>query len=355
MPSDNLTLVVNGQEYGGWTDIRVTRGIERMPSDFEIGATDRYPLQLANVDIAPMMTCEVYIGDDLAITGYIDRYRSVSRPNQHSVIISGRSKCCDLVDCAAEWPTGQINSGSLVVIAAKLAGVYGIKVNCSVTGMPVIPQFNLMLGEAAFEVIERIARYCAVLAYDMPDGSLQLAQVGTISAASGFAEGDNVLEGDVEFAADQRFSTYQAFIQSEDVLSDLGQGGNLLATVNDPNVTRHRGMVIIAEAGGGGLEVAQKRATWEMVRRAGRSRTVRVKVDSWRDSAGTLWTPNTLASVNLPSQKLVAAGFLISEVSYVRNDEDGTTADITLMPPDAFRPEPILLQPIFGDIAHTAS
>jgi prophage tail gpP-like protein len=92
-----------------------------------------------------------------------------------------------------------------------------------------------------------------------------------------------------------------------------------------------------------------------MVRRAGRSRTVRVKVDSWRDSAGTLWTPNTLASVNLPSQKLVAAGFLISEVSYVRNDEDGTTADITLMPPDAFRPEPILLQPIFGDIAHTAS
>ncbi len=355
MASDDLTLVVNGQEYAGWTDVRVTRGVERMPSDFEVSVTDKYPGQISTVDIAPQMACQVYIGQDLAITGYIDRFKPSIRPQQHVIAISGRSKCCDLVDCAAEWPTGQINSGSLLVIATNLAKVYGIPVNCLVSGLPAIPQFNLMLGESAYDIIERISRYTQVIAYDMPDGSLQLAQVGTVKAASGFSEGVNVQEADFIFAADQRYSTYQAFLQSEDVFSDLGNAGNLLATVIDPNVLRHRGMVIIAEAGGGGLEVAQKRATWEMLRRAGRSRAVQLKVDSWRDSAGTLWTPNTLAPISLPSLKMIADGFLISEVTYSRNDESGTTADVVLMPPDAFRPQPILLQPVFGDIGSTAS
>ena len=95
-----------------------------------------------------------------------------------------------------------------------------------------------------------------------------------------------------------------------------------------------------------------------MARRAGRSRVVNVTCDSWRDSAGTLWTPNTLVPISLPSLKLVADGFVITEVSYVRSGDDGedggTTAELTLMQPDALKPEPIVLQPVFGDIENTA-
>lgn len=352
--SDDLTLTVGGQAISGWTDIRVTRGIERLPSDFQIGLTELFPGELDKVIIAPGAACTVHLGQDLVITGYVDRFIPSFGDDRHSITVVGRSKCCDLVDCAAEWPGGQINGANALGIAQKLAQPYGITVTSKVPGLPAIPQFNLMLGESAFEVIERISRYSALLAYDMPDGNLVLAQVGTDKAASGAAEGTNVQEASVEFSMDQRYSNYKAFIQSVDTFTDLGNTGNELSDVPDPNCPRHRALILIAEAGGGGNDVAKKRALWECARRAGRSRMVRVTVDSWRDSAGKLWQPNTLAPVNLPTLKLKDGAMCIGEVTYSKSDERGTTAELMLMPPDAFKPEPILLQPTFGDIPASA-
>lgn len=350
MATDDLILTIAGQAISGWTDIRITRGIERCPSDFHIGMTELYPGELARVIVAPGSPCTVHLGSDLVITGYVDRFIPSISEDQHSIQVIGRSKCADLVDCAAEWPGGQINGSSALGIAQKLAAVYGIDVTSKVANLPIIPQFNLMLGESAFEVIERISRYSALLAYDQPDGNLLLAQVSTDKAASGFFEGQNVQEASVEYSMDQRYSNYKAFIQSVDTFSDLGNTGNELSDVLDPNCTRHREMVLIAEAGGGGNSVAQQRALWECARRAGRSKVVRVMCDSWRDSAGALWQPNTLAPVHLPSLKLQDDGMCISEVTYSRTADRGTVAELVLMPPDAFRPEPILLQPVFGDV-----
>jgi prophage tail gpP-like protein len=350
MFDDEVTLTIGGQAISGWTDIRITQGIERLPSDFSVGLTERYPGELAEVISQPGAPCVVEVGQDVVITGYVDRFVPSLSAEQHSITVTGRSKCQDLIDCAAEWPGGQISGSDAVGIAQKLASVYGINVQCDVQGLPVIPQFNLMLGESAFEIIERISRYSALLAYDLPTGDLKLAQVGTVRAASGFVEGQNVLAAAVEYSADQRYSSYQVFLQAVDVLTDIGDGGNLVYTINDPNVKRHRGLILIAEAGGGGTQISQKRALWEMARRAGHSRVVRLTCDSWRDSAGNLWRPNTVAPIKLPTLKLTANDFVIGQVTFQRTGEGGTTAELMLMSPDAFRPEPILLQPTFGDI-----
>lgn len=347
---DDLTLTINGQAISGWTDIRITRGVERCPSDFEIGLTELYPGELAKVIIQPGLPCTVSLGADVVITGYVDRFVPGFSDGQHGIRVLGRSKCCDLVDCAAEWAGGQISGTTAFGIAQKLAGVYDITVRCgtSVNDMPMIPQFNLMLGESAFEVIERITRYSALLVYDLPTGDLMLSRVGATQAASGFVEGQNVQQASVEYAADQRYSSYVAFLQSVDMFHDVGDAGNLLTTVTDPNVQRHRELVIIAEAGGTGLEITKLRANWEMARRAGRARIVRVRCDSWRDSAGALWAPNTLAPVQLPSLKLANETFVIGEVTFLRSEDTGTVADLVLMAPAAYKPEPILLQPMFG-------
>lgn len=355
---DDLTLTVDGQSISGWTNIRVTRGVERLPADFSISMTERYPGELAKVAIQPGMLCTVSLGDDLVITGFIDAFVPSISSKDHSIAVLGRSRSGDLVDCSAEWQGSQISGTSVLDIAQKLAAPYGIGVVSSVPNLKPIPQFNLWIGESAYDVIERVARYSAVVAYDLPNGNLQLAQVGATKAASGFAEGSNVLRASVNFNASSRYSDYKIFLQSTDLMADAGDTGNLLWSINDPNVARHRALFLIAEAGGAGADFAWQRLLWELARRAGRSRVATVLCDSWRDSAGALWTPNTLAPISLPSLKLVADGFLITEVSYNRSDESGdeggTTAEITLMPPDALKPEPILLQPIFGDIANTA-
>src|SRR5471032_1689217 len=357
---DELYLVSNDQVVTGWTDIRVTRGIERLPSDFNVGMTELYPNELDRLVIAPGDSCQIRLGDDPVVTGYVDHFVPSMSAGEHSIRISGRSKCADLIDCAAEWPGGQISSATVLGIAQKLASVYGPSINGVPQGIPVatdvpdliiLPQTNLMLGESAFEIIDRMARFSAVLAYDLADGSLFLSRAGTRRAASGFAEGENVQQAYIDYSANLIYYDYNAYIQSVDSYTDVGQGGNQLVTTKDLNCKRHRTMVIISEGGGMGNEIAVKRSLWESARRFGRSRVVRVTTDSWRDASGALWEPNTLVPVSLPRLKLVADGLLISEVTFLKNAYSGTTAELTLMAPEAFLPQPINLTPLYGEFS----
>lgn len=351
--ADDLMLNIGGQAISGWTEIRVTRGITRLPSDFEVGLTELYPGELDKIVITPGVPCTVSLGSDLVITGYVDRFSPTFAANRHDIRVVGRSKCEDLVDCAAEWPGGQINGANALAIAQKLAQPYGITVTSTVQNLPPIVTFNLMLGESAFEVIDRISRFSAVLAYDLPDGNLVLAQAGTVTAASGLVEGQNVQEATVDYSFDQRYSDYKAFKVSVNEFKEFGDAGNQIIDKQDPNVAalgRHRELIIISEGGGRGNQVAVNQALWESARRAGRSKRARVVVDSWRDAAGNLWQPNTLVPVDLPSLKLKET-LCIGEVTYSRGGDRGTTAELVLMPAAAFQPKPILLQPMFGEWA----
>lgn len=354
MPDDgDLTLKVGGQVIGGWTSIRVTAGIERCPRDFEIGMSERYPGELAAVTAAPGDPCEVRIGGDLVVTGYVDRLLPVLDATldsgQHSIQVVGRGKCQDLVDCSAEWPSNQVSNSSILSIAQKLAAPYGITVaGIGSMGNPV-PQFNIIWGETAYEVIERVARYEALLVYESPEGTLVLSQVGTASHASGVKQGQNVQRAAPIFAMDQRYSEYVARMLGFS-LTDIAGTGDIIETVVDKAVPRHRLLYVIAEAGDtANFTITKQRAEWEAARRAGRSWNVTATVDSWRDTAGTLWTPNQLAPVDLPALKVPNQNWVIGEVSYIR-DAQGTRADLTLMPPDAFQPAPFLLVPFLRGV-----
>lgn len=363
--ADDLTLTVGGRKMSGWTSIRVTRGIERCPSDFEITMTELYPNEVSAFIIQPGDSCTVKLGDDLVITGYVDRFSPSFSAGQHAIRVMGRSKCADLVDCAAEWPNGQISGSNVLEIARKLAEPYGkfsdgrqaipLTVGSNVTDLgPIIKQFNLILGETPFAIIERLCRYAALLVYDLPDGNLFLTRVATVAAASGFQEGINVQSASMDYCSDQMYSVYEAFIQNLDTFSDAGDDGNLLAIVEDPNMARHRKMVIIAENGDSEFVVTKKRALWESNRRFGRSLRLHVTTDGWRDSSGALYAPNTLVPLSLRSLKLVDATWLISEVTYNRDGQNGTTCDLVIMPPEAFDIQPILLYKVLADIPAAA-
>lgn len=348
-PIDQLTLRIGSVDIQGWTDVRVTRGVERVPSDFDITMTERYPGDLAQVTVKPGQPCQILLGDDVVVTGYVDSYVPSISARGHKIRVSGRGACCDLVDCSAEWPGGQISGTNALDVAQKLANPYGIKASIAAGVSPgsVIPQFNLILGETAWEVIERICRYQALLAYERADGSLLLDQVGTQAHSSGFELGQNVQSADVRYSMNQRYSDYVSFITSVENFSDLGPGGmdaNQIARIRDDTVTRHRQLDIIAEAAAGGNDIAAVRAQWEMGRRFGRSFVCTLTTDSWRDSEGQLWQPNWFADLRLGALKLPESRWVISEVSFLR-DRSGTTAQLTLMPPAAYEPQPVLLQP----------
>jgi prophage tail gpP-like protein len=347
--ADDLTLEFDGHKLTGWAEIRVTRSLDHITSDFEIAVTEKYPNRDA-VAVKAGQPCRVMLGDDLVITGYVDRVTTEFDTHSHRVRVAGRGKLQDAVDCAAIWPNGQIVYGTLEDISEKLLKVYGIGVMVQTdTGGP-IPKQILNIGDSVFDVLEPIARYRALLMYEDTSGDLILSGVGTAHAASGFVEGKNVEAAGIAYSMDQRYSLYSAYRVKVLALKDSGGESNLIADIQDPGVPRFRAKYFVAETFDGGFDVAQRRALWEGLRRVARSASVHVVCDSWRDAGGALWTPNTLATIELPSLKLPKAQWMIAEVSYIRN-AGGTHAQLVLMAPEAFAPQPTNLLKISNKLA----
>jgi prophage tail gpP-like protein len=355
--TDDLILTVTpalgGQALAlaGWTFVRVTRGIERCPSDFEIEATEHNPLNPAVLQVFPGDQAEIRLGNDVVLTGYIDRVIPSFGPAMHSIRIQGRSKCADLVDCSAMFNTFQMNNTTPAQLAAMLCEPFGISVDpIGDIGNTQIQLFAVTMTETPFEIMERVARYAALLVYDGTDGNLILTRAGPTSMKSGFAQGQNVQFATAAFTMDQRYKTVTAVLLStEFLLGSLAApdqaaalSADTIAQATDPGVLRYRPLLLVAEQNDQNYEVTQQRVQWEVNRRYGRSQVVKLVCDCWRDSAGELWQINALASLDLPALKVQHQSWLITEVSYLR-DKQGTRAEITLMPPSAIAVEPIVL------------
>src|SRR5690242_18839687 len=103
-----FTLTVNGQRYGRWEEIRVTREIDRMYTDFNIAVSERFlagtapitgsttrsqpgakGLPVISFPLAQIMPCTIAIGGDVVLTGYIDNYLPEVEANRHAVRIPG--------------------------------------------------------------------------------------------------------------------------------------------------------------------------------------------------------------------------------------------------------------------------
>lgn len=349
MIDDRVRLVTGGNEISGWQEVRITRGIERIPVDFAVTMTDPIP-GIASLPVAMGDAQQIFIGDDLVCTGFVDRVSLSIGPGRHDIAVAGRGRCADLVDCSAVWQGGQWMNATLATIATELATPFSVQVVAPNTGEP-FPQYNLQPGESPFSVIEKLARVRGQLAYEDEQGRLVIGQCGTGSAQGAIVQGSNVESATLAMSMDQRYSDYIVIPQGIQLMLD-NTGGQPMQTysVQDKQVTRYRPRYMIPEGGDALAQLAQTKCQWEANRRLARGYILSVTVDDWRDRAGVLWTPNTLVNVQIPAIKANDVQWLIGEVTY-RLGRDGRHADLIIMPADGFKPEPVLYQPIAQDTA----
>jgi prophage tail gpP-like protein len=360
--NDAIMITADGRKISAWKSIAITRSAEMFPNSFAFTMSEEFSNDPSKILINPGKgICQVFLGEDLVITGYVDRYTAAIRPGAHDVEITGRGLGEDLVDCSADLTNpdspifnGQISAANALDLAQKLCKLPGISVRSAVAdlGRP-IRLFQIYPGETPYELIERVGRYAGYLVYEDESGAVVLDRVGTLKMASGFAQGVNIEAASCSLSVDQRFSDYHVIWGTVNQLSE-GTGvilPNQRATATDEamknDLKRNRPRIIVSTqidgTPDGGPEFALRMAIWEKTRRFGRSQAVQITCDSWRDSAGKLWQPNYLAPVHIPALKLVNTEWIIATVVY-RKDQSGTHADLTLMPPDAFSVQPSTLQ-----------
>jgi prophage tail gpP-like protein len=345
----DAVLRIGSTAYTGWKTVSITRSAELFPNSFIFTGSDPAPDDPSQIIAEPGTPCQVLCGQDVVVTGYIDRFGITIGPRQHDVYVTGRGLCQDLTDCSADLTSpackivgGSISAVSTLDLAQRLAASFNITCRSAVSDLGVpIPAFQVTPGETPYEIIETAARYSAFLITEDEHGALVLDRVGTSKMTGGITTPGNVEGAQTERAIDLRYSDYVVYWNTLDQIMDGGGPIQAIADIKDPTVKRFRPYIIRSEQiqGTDPIAVGKQRANWEMARRLGRSQSVTATVDSWRDSAGELWRPNALATINAPQLKLVNQEWVIVTVTF-RKDLTGTHAELVLMPPRALDPQP---------------
>lgn len=336
---DDIELIVGGKVFAGWRSAGVSRAMDAAAGTYSLSVTDKWSEQSEPWQLSPGDACEVRVGGEVLITGYIDIVRPGFGPNERKMEVQGRDKSGDMVDCSAIHKPDHWKSIGLLQLAQTLAKPFGISVKAETNLGAPLTQVKLQQGESALEAIHRHAKMRKVLV--MPDGKggLLLTRTGSRKAAVQLVEGRNVKSADGNLDWSERYSDY--VVKGQASYSDKTDGkaeAHAAATAKDPGVTRYRPLLVVND-GETNAATAKERATWEANTRIGKSAGATLTVVGWRETeGGPLWQPNTL--VRVESRTLQLNGeMLVRQVTYIR-DEQGTIAKLELVSPQTYDPEP---------------
>ena len=172
-------------------------------------------------------------------------------------------------------------------------------------------------------------------------GGLVITRASTQRIATPLVLGENLKAGSATLSWRDRHS--RIVVKGQAAGSDSStpaQNAQPRAEASDPEITRHRPLIVIAEEQGDAGKLAE-RARWEAAVRMGRGNRATCTVQGWQHAAG-LWQPNRLVPVR-DAWLGLDRDLLIVQVAFVV-DEEGKRCELELCRPEAFRllplPEP---------------
>lgn len=339
---DKCYLEVGGQSFDAWLDLSVTSSIEHCASDFSMTITRTSPLTASPIKIPKGASCKVYIGDDLILTGYIDRVAPSHDATRKTVTVSGRAKTADAVDCSiwqsrikpATW-----KNVTIVDIARQTLAPYGIQVQCEVFDLLPIKRATAEVGDTVFSLLERLARDQRLLLTDTPEGDLLLTRVGSLPGWV-FLNPGNIKSGSAFADISERFSRYVVRSQCAGDDQDWGElvSGIEAEVQDDSDIDRFRLLVVNAEKSMNAAD-AERRAKWEALTRAGRSTGCTLTVCGWRGADGAVFRKNTLCQITDIDLDIDGLMLLV-QVEYRISQDEGVITNLTFAPAEAYEPEP---------------
>lgn len=274
--------------------------------------------------------CEIYVNNRyLLFTGYIDDIDlSYSSNRSHQIILTGRDKVSDLLDCSNGQPVNEWKNQTVVNIIKTLCSPFNISVTVdpSAEGIldAVISSYKANEGDLVGDLILRLCRDNGVLAVSLGNGVLTLTRgVATELMSESIQLGRNTLSGKLLQSNADRFSSYK--------VRGMGQGADTkeisdyvspFGSSSDSIITRTRPLTILAE-GAVNSGICQTRANGEASIRAGLSRMFLYTITQWDLRDNSVWDIHKLADVQDVFLNISATLFINSAVF-----EKGTSTDM---------------------------
>lgn len=338
--SDRIELYIGGRVYSGWKSATVTSAMDASAGAFALEVAEKWEPRGEPWPINPGDACEIKVGGEVVITGYVDVVRPSYSSASHGIQVQGRDRSADLIDCSAIHRPDQWKSITLTRLAEILAAPFGVPVRAEAdVGRP-LELVKLQHGETVMEALQRYAKMRKVLV--MPDGrgGILLTRTGQRRAAVQLVQGQNILSATGTLDWSERYSDYlikgQAGYRSA---TDGKAEAHATGAAKDKYVSRYRPLLVVSDAETSSA-AAKDRATWEANTRLGKSAEAQVVVQGWRQSpGGALWQPNMLVQVTSSWLRLDGE-MIIRQVSFGKDDSGGTTTRLDVVSPQSFEPEP---------------
>lgn len=353
--TDTPELLVDGRIYAGWTELRVTRAMDRAAADFDLRVSERWPGRADPWRIQPFAPVVLRFGRDVVLTGYVDHASPEVDATTHRVRIVGRSKTCDLVDCTPEIAGTEFRGATLPAIARALAQPFGVQVVEEASAGAPFGVEAKDRTDTAWDTIERLARLRGVLAHDDEEGRLVLTRAGTRRASGELVMGRNILSASARLDGSKRFSRYVVLSQRQtgaavardgdgdesdsepEERANAGVQVSVSGVAEDPDVPRYRPRILRSE-GSGDAAFARARAVWAAASARGKALQADIVVQGWRQQDGRLWRVNELLKVRADWLRLDHELLVVGTEFTL--DDAGRRTMLTLTPPEAMTPEP---------------
>lgn len=360
--NESFRVVIGGRGFSSWEEIVLDRAIDAACGTFSVKVVS--PQQVASrgtaagrsraidssgvlyeLPFGPQDAVEVTAVGELMLTGRVDALEAeLDQSGGTRVQLAGRDRAADMVDCSAPNKPGEWFNVGLRDLARELAAPFGLEVAFNSDPGAIFPTFRLQESESAWGALERACRMRGLLCFSDPFGNLvvEAPGAGGIDGGGRIGQGENLVHAQLSLNDAERFSIYTVRGQRPGAIGGYGSAAVLIeGNALDAGVQRFRPLVVLAESAVSPAD-AQLRAQWEAVVRASRAHRLVCKVPGWRRPLSSRpWRINTLVPVNIPRLG-INAELLIMQTIFRRSRREGTSTELVLVRPDAFRPQPDL-------------
>lgn len=369
--SDKVRVVVNGSasEYEYWTEISITSELNTVARSFQIGTTAKLP-QSADLLTAFKVGDEVqvYIGNDLVLTGYIDATPISYDGTNVTAAVIGRSRTEDIIDCSPA-PTGYDFSATMnsqkwsatrsvgdfvepeITIAAnqfkdvplkqavaQLIAPYGIHLICELDNDIVNGNISQTIkdDDTILKALQNLVGTTGLYFIDDEFGNLKIVNEEKRSHnLASLSLGKNILVASAQFDGSKLFQQYRMLSSQKGTGTQTGKNLQSYTDSADSDISRFRYLCKTDQKQNGNASSSKKS---EAKYRRGQFYKTSYTVVGWRQfDGGELWKANTLVTIQDDilnnSQEM-----LITKVTYTLSSA-GMLTTLDCIPPAGFKPD----------------
>lgn len=371
MPKNRVSLLVDNKRYSGWESVEIISALDTIARSFNLGISLNTPNSWSLKDFLVGKKVQIFIDDDLVLSGYIEQTPVSYDANQKTISIAGRSKTGDLIDCCAfpsgepipdvkEWENKVTPKGTVVPYAkttarnwknekieriiANLIAPYGIKLISEVNLPDIKNNFSITNTDKIIDSIRNLTKNADLLFSDNENGDLVLVKKATNEAdkqTTKIVLGKHILRGSAKFDGTKIHSKY--FVVGQDKGSNTSFGKQISSPSADADSSFDIGRpryICTKAKGQSNNNNCQKEADGDAKYYANEFYKATYVVQGWRYDDIHLWKVNQLVQIEDPFLcKDGVQWHLIKSVKFSLTNQGGMTTELEVVPPDGFRIE----------------